>query len=101
MVTRSAAFASRGGPQCLPIAERGNSDESDETSGDRGIVGFAELMALAVVPPCTACALHRDLANLGAISVKEVGLDDWMSFPAWKALRPLEQRRMSKHIGDI
>ena len=93
VVTRSAAFAARAAPRALPFVEPAADEAEDSARGQ--IEGFDALMAKTIVPHGSAAALMRDLHALGAISVRELSLEDWFGLPSWGDLRPLEQRRMT------
>ena len=61
--------------------------------------GFKELVAAAQLPAASAAALHEDLADLGAVDVRELTGSDWESLAAWSALRPLQRRRLLQCLG--
>lgn len=60
----------------------------------RKLQGFEVLVFEAQVPPAVAEALEKELLQLGAVSVRELPADEWLSLDSWRLLKPLEQRRV-------
>ena len=61
--------------------------------------GFAVTIAAALIPAEEADKLLASLVELGAVDVKELAREDWESTGGWKALRPLQSRRLLQHLS--
>ena len=96
----SARDAAAGLRPSLPVQELGPQDDTG-LSARRvdAVLGFAELLQVVRAPVSVAKALLGELEELGAISVSELTLTDWQSLQAWALLLPLQQRRLSQHVG--
>jgi hypothetical protein len=64
-------------------------------SAKAALGGFVQTMALAKVLGPVVDGLLSDIIDLGAVHVDELFLSDWQALPSWKALRPLEARRLA------
>ena len=64
-------------------------------SAKAALGGFVQTMALAKVLGSVVDGLLSDIIDLGAVHVDELFLSDWQALPSWKALRPLEARRLA------
>ena len=63
------------------------------------IVGLSEVIAAVLLPGSAAEALLNDLEDLGAANVAELTPADWQALAFWAVLRPLQKRRLERHLG--
>ena len=88
---RDAATAHDGGAIVRQLS-RVDADDS----GDDIPRGMLDLIRDAQIPSASALSLQRDVAaaDLGAVDIRELRVEDWLRLPSWHVLRPLEQQRL-------
>jgi len=80
-------------PLALPVAGDGVGFVSDGSIKDLGM-----LLEAALVPAQAREAIARDVEATGAVHVQELCRQDWEDLPSWQLLKPLERRRVLKHV---
>ena len=91
--TAALAATALGAPPLTDVRERGQAS----SSGGR-VTGLTELCEAASIPQEHRTALEEEIVDLGAVNVQEMTADDWKSLGTWQQLRPLEQRRVLRHV---
>ena len=66
-----------------------------------GCEDLERLLRAALVPTQARLALARDVEAVGAVHVQELTRQDWEDLPAWQLLKPLERRRVLKHVPPV
>ena len=60
---------------------------------------LGELLAAAAMLNTASIELSTEVTALGAVDVRELSLEDWISLRSFQMLRPLEQRRLLRSVG--
>lgn len=81
--------------QCIPPAE-----SMSRAPLPSLVEGLADLSIRAKLPEAKTAALEAELAQLGAVSVQEVGMNDWKRLNSFSALLPFEQRRLLQAVSQ-
>ena len=63
------------------------------------VTGMCELLAVLKVGSFVEAAMLKELEGLGATCTSELTLDDWTELAIWSSLRPLQQRRLLRHLS--
>ena len=82
----------------LPVRDAVGAPGALVPAPEEAVAGLGELVSSARIGGEGAAALRQDLIDLGAISVRELTMVDWAALPAWRLLRPLEQRRAMQFL---
>lgn len=81
--------------QCFPPAE-----SMSRAPLPSLVEGLADLSIRAKLPEAKTAALEAELAQLGAVSVQEVGMNDRKRLNSFSALLPFEQRRLLQAVSQ-
>ena len=80
----------------LPPQQRQLVPASAQIAGSStpGVEGMATLILATRIAPSVATAVEQELAEMGAVHVRELPAAEWPQLHAWAQLKPLEQRRI-------
>ena len=62
------------------------------------VIDLDSFLDAASLPSSAREALAREVAASGAVNVQELTRQDWEQLEAWQLLKPLERRRVFKHV---
>ena len=96
--TTSPGWLRSQGPDCSYC--RNNFSHVGPPAAIAAVGGLAEVAAKALLPPTAVSALQAELLELGAAHVTEVTEHDWPHLQSWALLKPCQQRRLLKIVGE-
>ena len=65
---------------------------------DGSVTDLESFLDAASLPSSAREALAREVVATGAVNVQELTRQDWEKLEAWQLLKPLERRRVFKHV---
>ena len=65
---------------------------------DGSVTDLEFFLDAAALPSSGREALAREVVASGAVNVQELTRQDWEQLEAWQLLKPLERRRVFKHV---
>jgi hypothetical protein len=63
--------------------------------------GFEEFVNQCKLPPVVSVAMEKELLELGAVDIHELGPADWEASSSWQLLKPLEQPRAMCYLQRL
>ena len=73
---------------------------NDEAPNGELLTEVTHMCTRARLSDATVAALVSEQLTLGAMSISELSPDDWRGLEAWRALRPLEARRLEQAMNS-
>ena len=103
LLSRSTAFALRRAPSVGQAPDAALQVGPLPVQEDRKepVEGLAGLFSSARLPSHLAQAFQEELLAMGAVQASELGSEEWSQLRAWSLLKPLEQRRLTRVLGQM